>query len=398
MRLLTRYVFFEFCKVFLTALGALTLLFLIVGVVKEALERGLGLGQVLPLIPYLLPNALLFTVPGTSLLAVCLVYGRMSGTNEVVALKSLGISPMDIIKPCLAAGFLLSLVTVWLNDVAWSWGFHGVQRVVLEAGEEIAYSMLRTQKSYSAGGKFSINVKRVEGRRLIRPTIVFHEGDSGRDVVIRADWAELKSNLKDEVLTITCHNSTVDVNGKVSVRYPGILEREIPLAELRRRKDADSAQSPSHMTLGELKTALVDQEAQLVQIQQELAASAAYHMLTGDFDSLASKEWQSEDFRLQTQRVLVFRLRTEPYRRWANGFSCLCFVLIGAPVAIRLRNADMLTSFFACFLPILCVYYPLFTFGMDRAKFGALPPYSVWLGNIILAACGYWILRKVIRY
>src|SRR5262245_34147358 len=116
MRTLTRYVLSEFCKVFLTTLGSLTLLFLIAGVVKEALDRGLGLGQVLPLIPYLLPNALLFTVPGTSLFAVCLVYGRMSGMNEVVALKSLGISPWEILRPCLFAGFVLSLITVWLND------------------------------------------------------------------------------------------------------------------------------------------------------------------------------------------------------------------------------------------------------------------------------------------
>ena len=28
----------------------------------------------------------------------------------------------------------------------------------------------------------------------------------------------------------------------------------------------------------------------------------------------------------------------------------------------------------------------------------ALPPYTVWLGNLVLLACGLWILRKVIRY
>jgi hypothetical protein len=36
--------------------------------------------------------------------------------------------------------------------------------------------------------------------------------------------------------------------------------------------------------------------------------------------------------------------------------------------------------------------------GVDRAKAGAVTPYSVWLANVILAAWGVWLLRRVIRY
>jgi lipopolysaccharide export system permease protein len=91
-------------------------------------------------------------------------------------------------------------------------------------------------------------------------------------------------------------------------------------------------------------------------------------------------------------------LHTEPWRRWANGFSCLCFVLIGAPMAIRLRHAEFLAIFFACFLPILVVYYPLMAVSVDQAKDGVFPPPAVWLGNVVLAILGAWMLRRVIRY
>jgi lipopolysaccharide export system permease protein len=97
-------------------------------------------------------------------------------------------------------------------------------------------------------------------------------------------------------------------------------------------------------------------------------------------------------------RHRLFRLQTEPWRRWANGFSCFFFVVAGIPLAIRLRNSDVLTSFFLCFLPILLVYYPLLAFGVDRAKGGVLPPYTVWLGNVFLLLAGLWLLRKVLRY
>ena len=91
-------------------------------------------------------------------------------------------------------------------------------------------------------------------------------------------------------------------------------------------------------------------------------------------------------------------MQTEPPRRWANGFSCLCFALVGTAMAIRMRNADVLTSFCLCFFPILMVYYPLLAFGLDRAKAGEIHPYAVWLANGILVVWGVWLMRRVVRY
>ena len=67
-------------------------------------------------------------------------------------------------------------------------------------------------------------------------------------------------------------------------------------------------------------------------------------------------------------------------------------------MAIRLRNADFLTSFFLCFMPILLVYYPLLLVGLDRTKNGEWPAYTIWLGNLLLAGWGLGLMRKVMRY
>ena len=91
-------------------------------------------------------------------------------------------------------------------------------------------------------------------------------------------------------------------------------------------------------------------------------------------------------------------MRTEPWRRWANGFSCLVFAMVGVPIAILRRYSDAWASFFVCYMPILVVYYPLMMYGVDRAKVGALPPFTVWLANAVLAIWGVWLLRRVYRY
>lgn len=110
MRILTRYAIWEFLKVFTLALAGMTLFMLLIGIGREAIREGLGPGPVLRLLPFIVPDSMRFSVPASALLASCTVFGRMSGENEVVAIKSLGISPAVMIVPVYIIGFLLSLV------------------------------------------------------------------------------------------------------------------------------------------------------------------------------------------------------------------------------------------------------------------------------------------------
>ena len=146
MRRLTRYILIEVVGTFLIALLAMTTVLMLAIVAQEAIRQGLGPEPIARLIPYLLPEALRFAIPGTMLYSVCMVYGRMSAGGEVTALRSLGISPWEVVKPTLILAFVTSLAGVWLNDVAVSWGRQGAHRVVLHSVEQIAYGMLRTQQ------------------------------------------------------------------------------------------------------------------------------------------------------------------------------------------------------------------------------------------------------------
>jgi lipopolysaccharide export system permease protein len=139
------------------------------------------------------------------------------------------------------------------------------------------------------------------------------------------------------------------------------------------------------------------QIAMINQIEQSAAAKMAMGILSGRVEQTtpAAVAWEREA--VEWEKMRLRRIVMEPWRRWASGFACLCFVLVGAPMAIRMRNADFLTSFFLCFLPILLMYYPMFMFGLSRVKSGAMPPPAVWLGNVLITLWGIWLLRRVIR-
>ncbi len=395
MRLLSRYILAELLKVFLITLIGMTIVLLLAGIAQEAIRQGLGLLPILRLIPYFLPNALVFAVPGTILFAVCSVYGRMSSDNEMVAAKSVGVSPWAFLIPGFILAFLISLGAVWLNDIASSWGQRGIQRVVLQSVEQIAYGMLRTRGSYSSA-QFSINVVDVQGRRLIEPTLTLNMSSDGPPVTLFAREAELHLNADKTALTVSLTDPSADYRKNISANFPGQQEFEISLTAAARK--GGPSINPSNSAMQEIPQRIEEQRAGMRQLQQQLASDAAYQLLTGDFAALTGPEWHHQHLLLQDAHYQLFRLKLVPWRRWANGFSCLFFVVVGAPLAVRLRNADMWTSFGLCFLPILLVYYPLLMYGLDRAKCGALPPYFIWLGNLVLLLAGCGLLRKVMRY
>ena len=150
VRILTRYILIEVVKVFLLGLFCLTLVVVIGLGVKEGLRQGLPPMVVLRTLPFVLPETLGITGPVTMLLAVCAVFGRVAGSNELVALKSAGISPLAIVWPVLVMAAGLSLLIVWIYDVTAVWGRPGAERVIIESMEDIAYSALRQRRSYNA--------------------------------------------------------------------------------------------------------------------------------------------------------------------------------------------------------------------------------------------------------
>ena len=86
--ILFRSIFAELAKIFVLALIGITGIIVLAGIVVEATQRGLGPAQILAAIPLLVPSLLPFIVPPTTLFTACVVYGRLSHDNEIIAIKT----------------------------------------------------------------------------------------------------------------------------------------------------------------------------------------------------------------------------------------------------------------------------------------------------------------------
>ncbi|MGN6546523.1 MAG: LptF/LptG family permease [Aureliella sp.] len=392
VRRFTVYILWEISKLFIVALTAFTSVIMLAGVVQQLISERLSLIAIIGLMPYILPISLQYALPATLLFAVCSVYGRVAADHEVLAVKAAGVPPMKIIAPTLILGFLFSPLAVWMMDLAVSWGRPGMQRVVMHHIEEVAYHTLSSTGSYSSNSGFSIYVEAVEDRKLIHPEITIQGDDRGRTLTVSARWGELKFNPERETLKVRLVDAVWSVGESAAGSWPD-KEYEIPLDQAARRGRA--AGKPSEIALRLMGDEIEKQHESIRNSEEMLAARALLGLTCGRYDWLGSPTVHETSSNIRTGRERLARLHTEPWRRWASGFSCFCFVWLGVPLAIWCRTADYWSSFGVAFLPILLIYYPLFALGLEQAKDGGWPPYSVWLGNLALLAVGAWYLRKV---
>jgi lipopolysaccharide export system permease protein len=398
MFIVTRYVVWEVLKVFLAALVCLTLLVTLGMGFQEGLKWGLPPLVMFRTMPYMLPEMLGITFPVAMLYSVSNVFGRMTGTNEVVALKSLGVNPMVLVWPVLVLASFLSLGTVGMYEVAATWCRPSRERIVYESLEEIIYGVLQKNTSLDDNRfPISITVKRVIGRKLIQPIIVL-KGQPGRpQTTITAEEAEIwtdRSNPAVPVLVISCKNFMFDSEGLGNYTNSESEQFNLPIAV-----PAADRHHRDWVAMKDIPGAIAELQAEIDKLQKNLPTMkniAKANQILGMLDPNANVEKINE--RIDEAQRRIYCLRTEPFRRWSNGFTCLCFALIGMPVAMLWRHADGLTNFFVCFLPILALYYPLLMLGEDLTTSGTLPPIFFWMGNVVLTAPAISLLRWINRH
>ncbi|MBI2266079.1 MAG: LptF/LptG family permease [Armatimonadetes bacterium] len=120
MTILDRYVAKELLGPFLFGLATFTILFVASGPLFE-IARLIVLHGVPPFLAlqfllYKMPAILVLTTPMATLLASILAFGRLSGENEIVALKAGGIHFSRVMAPALVFALVVSLLTAWVND------------------------------------------------------------------------------------------------------------------------------------------------------------------------------------------------------------------------------------------------------------------------------------------
>ncbi|WDI44354.1 LptF/LptG family permease [Bremerella sp. P1] len=385
MSTIQRYVLWEITKVFLLCLGITVLLMTVGGGVNEGLKKGLPPGVILNMLPYFIPEMLRYTIPGCMLFAVCTAFGRMAASNEITAIKSAGINPMELMWPVLTLAYFLSFFTFWMYDACAAWSRPNLHRVVAESLDDTVYGVLRTQRNFKMSG-FSVTVKSVQDRKLISPTFQVAATDSQPSIYLEVEEAELKTDPETGILQLICRDGTVEFGEEGSFEFPD--ERVIYLDHLNSIELNEDNSSPANLTLKAIPQQ-IDREKVIVEEAQAKLSDVT--TITG------AETVEDVQHHFNHHQKRLFRLQAERQRRLANGFGVFCFVCMGIPVAIWRKSSDNVSTFFTCFLPILLLYYPLLVIGEQTAREGTFGSAPVWIANAVLITIGAALIWRVNR-
>jgi lipopolysaccharide export system permease protein len=120
-----KYIFHEVWPTFLASL--LVFIFIVLAarmlnIAEWVINHGVSPLQVLKMILYLLPGMILFALPATTLIAVFVGFHRLSGDNEITALKSSGISTYQMLPPVVVLSLTTLIVAAFLGFIGSPWG------------------------------------------------------------------------------------------------------------------------------------------------------------------------------------------------------------------------------------------------------------------------------------
>jgi lipopolysaccharide export system permease protein len=358
--IISRYVFREMIPPFFINLILFTFIFLmakILNITDLIVNYGVSVSSVLLMLICSIPSFLVFVIPMSIMMGVLLAFLRFSNDNEIIALKSAGLSIFRLLSPVFVFSLIGWLVTGFMCIYGSPWGSLSLKALVLE----------------TAKSNIDIGLKQR----------TFH--DSFKDVMLYVGKIDAKKNTLSDVFiedrrTPGTVSTVVAPNGMLScdperftfwlTLFNGIIN-EVD----QKNKTAHSVSFDTY-----------DFKLEVAQI-----LSAKKHGKKGRKEMSLGELRQS--LREATEKNAKYYLTLMEYHlKFSLPFACVVFGLLAVPLGIQSKSAKrsfgmVLGLFF------FLMYYILLSAGWVLGEAGVCPPVvGMWGPNLVIGAIGLYLL------
>lgn len=302
----------------------------------------------------MLPITMSLTVPMSLLFSSITALGRLSGDSEIVALRAAGISIYKIIKPIILSGVAVFILMTIFNETILVYCNKNYNRILMEILKSTPTAMLEDGIFTGMGDK-TIWVEKINKRNgKLNNIMIYNKNDSSGWDIIKAKTGRLKQN-EDGSKTLKLTSGKL-FSSKLASNSFSVVDfsqgtAEIMLTESKIEFNTKDKTNPS-----------------------ELSSMELYRMLKS-----------GKSFKNERDNAFYW---VELFKKFSTPFSCLVFVVVGAPVGISYRrNARGIG--FGISIVIFFAYYILSMLGQSLAIKGIINPFiGVWYPNFILLIAG----------
>lgn len=372
LKILQRYVLVELIGP--TLLGLIVFTFVLLAthlfrLMDLLVNRGVPLPLFAALVGTLLPPLVVLTTPMAVLVGVLLGVGRLAADNEIMAMRTSGVDLLRIFVPVFIVGLLLTAF-LWRANGTWV--------------PELVRSNVRLIDQI----KFIV-ASRIEAGRVISP-----ESDSDVELYFRRrnpitqriEGVTLKVVVTDAEDQRKKTNMIISaLEGRIEPHpFAGYMNIILTSGSLHHLDASSTGPQFRHVV------AMFDTLEWQLRLRSEDRATTKPHELTND-EIVGAIETG------KLPRKKLGALRAELHQRRSIPLACLAFMLLGIPLAIRVRPTGKAVAFSIAF-GLIFFYYVMLKWGASLCQGGsALGAFVIFLPNLLVGGTGVAVLYFMLR-
>ncbi|MCK4320950.1 LptF/LptG family permease [candidate division WOR-3 bacterium] len=353
-RILERYILKRFIRAFLLTLIAFLFIYIITNLFEHIgyfIDRKANTLEIIGYYLLFSPEIVVRLMPLSILLGVYFSLGILTRHNEVLAIRGLGISPLEILKPIFIYGFLISIVVL-----AFNLSFVPRTGHLLKEFKRTRLDKVKgTRKAYGRNINYIteegwiVKINTLRGEKISDVNLFQYQ--KGRMVfriyAKRGEWKDIFWLLED------VHKRTFNEEGSLTYEF-----KESEKSDIIKVTPAELAKS----TLNPLNLSFT-----------ELLRYAE---------------------RLELSGQLSQRERVELYGRISYPLMGFIILFFGCPLALEMKRRGLIFGFGLGILASF-TFWGIIQLFKELGIKGALPPYlSVIIPDLLFLSLGFYLLLK----
>ncbi|MDD4981023.1 MAG: LptF/LptG family permease [Candidatus Omnitrophica bacterium] len=365
MRILDRYILKSVLSLFFQCLFTFLFLYVIIDIfshLDEILKQQVNISILGQYYLAYLPIIFVQVSPIACLLSTLYTFGTLNRNNEMIAMRSAGLSIPQIIKTALIFGLIVSACVFWVNDKFVPASMSLTERIKkeMESGtrkaKEKEHEVITNLSMYGLKNrlffvnKFSLAANTMEG-------IIILEHDEKQNITkkIVANKGAYKDGLWRFYQSIT-YNFDENVQIKEEPQY---MEEEIMNIPETPHDFLNQMLQPDYMTI-----------SQLDNYMRRLSTSGA--------------------------TTVIRNLKVDLYQRFTFPLTSIMIMLLGIPFSVMMKKRATGLSSVGLSLILGFLYYVLNAISIALGKSGALTPIlAVSLSHILAFLTAFYLIHKL---
>jgi len=416
--LLNRYLGREYILSFLVSFAFFFFIFFINQILvlaQKIILKNVSVGEMLILVALYIPQFLMYTMPFSSLTSASMVIGRLSSGNEILAMRSSGISLRHILVPILAISLLFSFGTYLIADYLIPFTAQKYRTMYGRILEKVPTIELESYSSTRFGNRVISNG--VADGNILYDVLIF---DDTRTTDSRVVWAEKAQitlvDLDRLVYRIDLDNPRIMITDSSSALSYSLSSAShmIMYLSLSANSAGYNPISPSQMSISELRAQIpyYTEENKEILLSHSEALRKRGETLVNLLDGIETNPVvETDDINLVLDQFAAYRnasterpfsfyyqyYRAELHKKLALSAACSFLVLIAFPLSFFRMKYGRLTGFGLSMFAASLYWFALYFCHVRAVTVAVDPALLLWLPNFAVLVLGMVSLRRLSR-